>query len=132
MTKHVQLKLWVEDPEVVDVQCPLCGNRFNSRSQLPTGKEVKEKALAHPRIRTLTQSQRAFLRDMPVDFLGGDLRMGVTDFSAWANFTVNGAQYHIKKLVRLGVLLHEPKRPGGTYCVYRFAFPNGDKIHKFQ
>ncbi|GAB4434215.1 MAG: hypothetical protein Kow00120_00460 [Anaerolineae bacterium] len=108
------------------VRCAACGHRFDAMSQVKRGEDIVEQVLAHPRIRALSESQRAFLHDMPPEFLGGDRRLGVTDMSTWANLTVPGVQYHVRRLTHSGVIIPEPKRAGGRYHVYRFAFPNGN------
>ena len=126
MGKPVQLTLWLDEPERMDSQCPRCGHKYNNYSQAKRYTLPVQRIMDHAKIQELTKSQREFLRDMPDAFLGGDMRMGVTEMSDWAGLTVPGAQYHVKTLAARGVILSEPKREGGRYHVYRFAFPNGN------
>ena len=125
MDKPVQLTLWLDEPDVMETQCPRCGHKYNNFSQAKRYTLPVQQIMAHAKIQELTKSQRDFLRDMPDAFLGGEMRMGVTEMGDRAGLSAQGAQYHVRTLAKRGVFLTEPKREGGRYRVYRFAFPNG-------
>lgn len=126
-TGLVQLKLWSDTPDRLDVQCTNCGHRFDALPQVQRNQDIVDRVQAHPRVQSLTSSQRDFLFALPADFLGGQVRMGVTEMSDWSGLTATGAHYHVHTLVAKGIFSPEAKRAGGTYRVYRFNFPNGHK-----
>ncbi len=125
--KPVQLALWVDNPDDIQVQCEHCGAVFNAAPQLTRlSDETRQRLLAHPAVSSLPRSTQEFLLRAPVGFLSG-YRTGVAQMAAEALLSVGGVQHQLRVLTARGLVAAEPKRPHSRHHQYRLILPNGSQ-----